>query len=255
MVIGRVSYYVAGYSNDDSYMEKDSLLQIKLNKKQYKKGDKIELTISAPYKGYGLITVEKDKVYAYKWFKADSMLSTHSIDIPNYIDINGYINVVYARDIESEDVYSNPLSYGVIPFSMDKSSYKLNIDLKAPKHIYSGDEVTVKYSVDTDSTILVYAVDEGILQAAGYDLPNPLEYFKRKRSLGVETYQTIDLILPDYKVINKRFSVGGGEPSDKKILSKKLNPFARKVDAPVVLWSGVMDAKANKEYELSLIHI
>ena len=48
---------------------------------------------------------------------------------------------------------------------------------------------------------VVYAVDEGILQVARYTLPDPLGYFFRKQALEVGTRQTVDLILPEYSIV------------------------------------------------------
>ena len=46
---------------------------------QYNTGDEIEISITAPYAGSGLITIERDKVYAQLWFKTDaaSSVQTH----------------------------------------------------------------------------------------------------------------------------------------------------------------------------------
>ena len=45
----------------------------------------------------------------------------------------------------------------------------------------------------------VFAVDEGILQVARYQAPDPLKFFFQKRALEVSTQQTLDLILPEFK--------------------------------------------------------
>ena len=42
----------------------------------------------------------------------------------------------------------------------------------------------MKYSTDRPAKIVVFAVDEGILQVAKYKTPDPLAYFFQKRAGG-----------------------------------------------------------------------
>ena len=46
-------------------LDKNSELQVKLARTQYNTGEEIEISITAPYAGSGLITIERDKVYAH----------------------------------------------------------------------------------------------------------------------------------------------------------------------------------------------
>ncbi|MCP4622260.1 MAG: alpha-2-macroglobulin family protein, partial [bacterium] len=70
--LGRIKFSVVGHGNLAGKLEKSAELKLKLNKKDYKPGEVIEMNISAPYVGSGLITIESDRVHAYKWFSADT---------------------------------------------------------------------------------------------------------------------------------------------------------------------------------------
>ncbi len=245
-VIGKVEYFVSGSKSIDTSLAKEAELALKLDKAEYKAGDTINMNITAPYSGYGLITVEKEKVYSYKWFKADTNTIIETIKVPEDLMGNGYINVAFVRDIASKDIYSKPLSYAVAPFSIDKSKYKINITLKTPEFVLPGSSVDVEYSADKSGKIIVYGVDEGILQVAGYKLPNPLDFFMQKVALLVTTKQTADLILPDYKILSELSGIGGGENAAMaKMIAQKLNPFARVVEQPVAHWSHIINVKAG----------
>ena len=65
----RVEYTVAGQGNLARSLDKDAELQLALKSSDVEQGGQIELQIKAPYVGAGLITVERDKVYASKWFQ------------------------------------------------------------------------------------------------------------------------------------------------------------------------------------------
>ena len=56
-------------------LDKNAELQVKLERAQYNTGEDIEISITAPYAGSGLITIERDKVYAQRWFKTDAASS------------------------------------------------------------------------------------------------------------------------------------------------------------------------------------
>lgn len=247
-VIGKVEYFVSGSESIDTSLAKEAELALKLDKAEYKAGDTINMNITAPYSGYGLITIEKEKVYSYKWFKADTNTVIETIKVPEELKGNGYINVAFVRDIASKDIYSKPLSYAMAPFNIDKSKYKININLKTPEVVLPGSSVEVEYSADKSGKIIVYGVDEGILQVAGYKLPNPLDFFMQKVALLVTTKQTADLILPDYKILSELSGIGGGENAVMvDMVAKKLNPFARVVEKPVAHWSHIIDVKAGEK--------
>lgn len=247
-VVGKVEYYVAGNENIDTSVAQEAELLLKLDKEEYKAGDTINLSITAPYTGYGLITVEKEKVYAYKWFKTDTNVMTQSIKVPEGLEGNGYVNVTFVRDIASKDIFTKPLSYAVMPFNIDKSKRNIGITFKTPDVVMPGEEISIEYSADKNGKIIVYGVDEGILQVAGYKLPDPLNYFMRKVALSVRTSQTADLILPDYNILSETYGIGGGENAVMAdMAAKKLNPFARAVEKSATFWSKIIDVKAGEK--------
>ena len=114
----RIEFTVAGDANISRSLEKNAELQLSLKKKDIGPGDEIEMQIKAPYVGAGLITVERDRVYAHKWFKTDTTASIQTIKLPDDFEGSGYVSVAFIRDIGSNEVFMSPLSYGVVPFSV-----------------------------------------------------------------------------------------------------------------------------------------
>jgi uncharacterized protein YfaS (alpha-2-macroglobulin family) len=53
------------------------------------------MQIRAPYHGSGLITIERDGVYASKWFKSSTNSTVESIKIPEGLEGNAYVNVTF----------------------------------------------------------------------------------------------------------------------------------------------------------------
>ncbi len=245
--LARVEYTVVGFANLAGKLDKNAELQVKLNKADYKAGELIEMNIRAPYTGAGLITIETDKVHTFKWFKTSTESSLQTIKLPDNIEGTGYVNIAFVRDVGSKEVFTSPLSYAVQPFSIDKSKRKISIDLDIAKIVRPGKAMKIGFRADRNSKIAIFAVDEGILQVAKYVNPQPLKHFLKKRALEVSTLQILDLILPDFKLLKELSATGGGSLAKRKALSKNLNPFARKTDAPAVYWSGIVDAGEKQQ--------
>lgn len=243
----KFTYNVAGTGTLKRNLTRTAELEINLDKKDFNNGEEAQIYIRAPYKGTGLITIEKDKVYQYKWFKQDDVSSVQKITIPSDLEGNGYINVMFKRDLDSDEIFMSPFCYGAVPFSVSRASKTENITLNVPAEIKSGTELKVKYSTEHKSKIILIGVDEGILQTANYKTPDPLSFFFKKRALQVSTAQILDLILPEYNVLQTSMATGGG--ADMDMFKKKLNPFKRKVSDSVVFWSGIINSSSEeKEY-------
>lgn len=240
-VLTQLKFSVVGASQHPT--QQQAQLTVKLNKNEFNPGDDIQMQITAPYAGAGLITIERDKIYAQQWFKTDSNSTLQTISIPKDFQGDGYVNVAFVRAWGSDNIFLNPLSYAVVPFTVNRTASTVNIQLKTPELIQPGQVLPITYSTDKPAKIIVYAVDEGILQVAHYQTPDPLAYFFQKHALGVTTQQIVDLILPDY-ILNRELSAVGGDGGEEAKFAN-LNPFKRKTDKPIVYWSGIVDADST----------
>ncbi len=236
--VSRVSFAVIGRGAVSRSLEKNAELQVKLSKPQFNTGEDIEISIVAPYTGSGLITIERDKVYAHTWFKADRTSTVQHIRVPADFEGTGYINVCFVRALDSKEVFMSPLSYAVIPFKANIEKRRLPITLRAAKKSRPGEPLRISYQTDRPARIAIFAVDQGILQVSDYELPDPLAHFFRQAALMVQTKQIVDLILPEYSILRAASAFGGdGE--------KLLNPFKRVTEKPVVFWSGIVDSEVR----------
>src|SRR5437762_9117994 len=172
---------------------------MKLDRAQYNSGDEIAISITAPYAGSGLITIERDRVYAQQSFRADSASSVQHIRIPENFEGSGYVNVAFVRALDSKEIFVSPLSYGVVPFTANKEKRRLKVEIEASATAKPGEPLHINYKTDRPSKIVIFAVDEGILQVTDYKTPDPLGFYFRKCMLRVDTAQIVDLIIPELK--------------------------------------------------------
>jgi len=243
--LSTVRYTVVGDANLSRSLEKNAELKLQLSKGEYKPGEEISMAITAPYTGAGLITIERDHVYANKWFRADTTSSTQTITLPKNLEGNAYVNVTFVRSLDSHEIFSSPLSYAAVPFRIDRSARTVKFDLQIPAKARPGRPFPIKFQSDRPCRAVIYAVDEGILQVAHYTLPDPLDQFLPKRALQVQTEQILDLILPEFSVARAVAAAGGGGGED--LLAANLNPFRRKAEKPVVFWSGIVECTGKEQ--------
>ncbi|MGO1073248.1 alpha-2-macroglobulin family protein [Lysobacter sp. CA199] len=248
-VLNQIGYQIAGAANLSRSLERNAELSLNLSKPGYKPGETIEISIRAPYAGSGLITLERDKVYAHAWFRADSNASVQKIVVPADFEGNGYINVQFLRDPNSDEIYMSPLSFGVAPFTVDRSARTQPLKLVLPKVTKPGTPMTADLTTQGKARVALFAVDEGILQVARYRVGDPLDHFFRKKMLQVDTAQILDLLLPEFSRIAASAAPGGdGEGG----MAKHLNPFKRKSEKPAVWWSGIVDVDGAHQFKFTL---
>src|SRR5205814_1261564 len=236
----KLQFCVVGHGAISRSLEKNSELQVKLDRAEYNSGDEIAVSITAPYAGSGLITIERDRVYAQQWFQAETAGSVQRIRVPENFEGSGYINVAFVRALDSKEIFVSPLSYGVVPFTANKEKRRLKVDVEAAATAKPGEPLHIHYQTDRPSKIVIFAVDQGILQVTNYKTPDPLAFYFRKCMLRVDTAQIVDLIIPEFSLLRSVSAYGGGGDI------QKLNPFKRVTEKPVVFWSGIIDADSTK---------
>jgi uncharacterized protein YfaS (alpha-2-macroglobulin family) len=237
--LNRISFEVVGHANVARSLEREAELKIKLSKPEYAPGEEAELEIQAPYVGGGLITVERDHIYNAQWFKTTTTESVQKIKIPEELEGNGYITVTFLRSLDSKEIFTSPLSYGSVPFAVNRARHIQGVTINAPKLVRPGDTLNIGYQTAGPAKLVLIAVDEGILQVARYHTPDPLSYFFRKRALEVTTSQILDLVLPELHLLNEASAPGGDEEG---LMARSHNPFKRKGQKPVAFWSGIIES-------------
>jgi alpha-2-macroglobulin len=238
-LIFSLEYTVVGANQRLSALGEKTDLNLKLSKKTVAPGENLQVSLQAPYDGYGLIAVERDKTYAWKWFRASRGMSVQEIQVPANFTGYGYINVSFVRSLNSQEVYASPLSYAAVPFKCVPPQREIKLALEAPKRSKPGDKLPIKVRADRNCKLVLFAVDTGILQVSDYETPDPLAWQFRKRQLEVQTYEIVESLLPEYSKLKQIAGSGGGEEGH---VEKNLNPFSRVSEKPVVFWSGVISA-------------
>lgn len=249
----QVRYTVVGDSTVQFNEYKPAMLQAIIDTKEYKAGENIKVALKTPYEGTGLITLERDRVFAEKWFRADKGDSVQYIEIPNNLEGKAYLNVLYFRTISDREIFVEPCASVVLPFTVDVSKRKLGIDVTVGNGekdfiARSGQDFAVQVKTDEPAKVLVYAVDEGITQLTDYQCPDPLKELFLGYGLSVQTYQYLDMLMPEFSLMQKEMAkFGGGERSmlmakmANGMMDAAANPFRVRNHKSAVFWSGLLD--------------
>ena len=99
-----------------------------------------------------------------------------------------------------------------------------------------GRELPITVKTAPNAVVTVAAVDEGILQLIAQKTPEPFDFFYRKLALGVTSYDTFSLLLPELKSLTP----GGGEGAEG--MGQYVRTEGIRRVQPVAFWSGPLTA-------------
>lgn len=239
---GECTYTVVGDGGSPDRADRAGEIQVSVENKTYRPGDTVEVSIQAPFAGSGLVTLEREKVWGWHVFKAEGTHAVVPLRIPDDAEGTLYATVCYLRAFDSPEVYRCPFASATVPLRVEKASRSNAVSLRVAPRAEAAGALEVAYKAQKPCRMILYAVDEGILQYTRYKLPDLRASLMKKRRLEVRTYEWLSLLLPEYRLLHppSLFGGGGGEAEEGPV--GFLNPFARQHEKSVVFWSGVVEA-------------
>ena len=219
-------------------------LRLHLDQADYAPGDTIKAFFASPFDGLGLLTLERDRVIAHRWFKVKAGNAVQEIVIPEEVEGRVYVNVSMARSLASPDVYMNPHVYAVAPVTVNGRGRDMELNLQVVSaEVRPGGTIDVRLSAARSGRAALFAVDEGVLQLTGFPTPDPLRYLLYDRALEVETRQLFDRVMPDYG----RFHIPAFGGDMERIGGKFHNPFKRRGEPPISHWLGLVNVGLGQQ--------
>ena len=246
-----IPFFVAGKGDAAKDLERSGELEITFPDKKWLPGEELEFSLTTPFAGAGLITVERDTVLEQMWFQCDTKSSVQKIRLPDDLEGGAYLHVVMARALDSPDVFLNPLASGIASIPAARGQREMGVTLDTPDRARPGERLTIGYTAPKEGRILIWAVDEGIHLVSKYQAPDPLKKLLPTAALEVDTYQLLDVLLPEFTLLRKALAIGGGGDGEAgpaiPTLELGLNPFKRRRDAPVIYWSGFVPCGPDRK--------
>jgi alpha-2-macroglobulin len=240
-----VTFYVSGWGYSPWSMAHPDRIDLALDRKIYKAGDKAKLLVKAPFEGKLLLTFEKDKVLEYKTYNLDSNSAEIEIPIKKEYAPNIYVTATLIKSTTSLERYSPARAFGIAPIMVDNTKQMLSISIGAPDVMKPRQklDLAIKTNLTKGTRVTVAAVDIGILQLTDFKTPDPFDFFYGKKRPGLNAYDIYSLVYPDIKEAESKLTPGGsaGYEASRK---RHLNPINARRVKPVALWSGIVSVDA-----------
>ena len=230
-------------------------LELKVDKKRIKKGDRLKVDIRSPLKeGSLLVTLESDKVHRYKVVSLKHGSASLDIDVDFETPQGLYVHATMVRSTLTEST--------LLPFRAKNSLYiKANlykhrlepkIITKHRNHSLTKQKILVR--TKPFSSVLISLVDEGILQIKGQKPPKAFSYFERSTKERVAFFDIFNKVM-QAMTKGEMLHFGGDDTPLLARMRKHLSPKtgAKRVK-PFLFWSKILKADAKGEVQ-SLIPI
>ena len=191
----------SGYSWEDNTNGSNSVrpdqVKLSIDKTSYAVGDTAKVHIQAPVAGSGYISLETND--GMLWKQNIAVVDEKGLDVEIPIEDWGrhdiYINAMIIRPSTDAAVQTVKRAIGLLYLPIDTSHRQLNVVIDAPKKTEPEKTIPIKIKLDKDQvqtdqkvTILVSAVDSGVLNITRFATPDPYSAFLGRKSYNVDLY-------------------------------------------------------------------
>jgi len=169
--------YVAG-NYGQARIKNDKITETKviLDKKEYKSGDEMSVSLSSIIdEGVAYVVFgSKDEIYAKKIVNVKNGKADVSFRIPPKF-AGAHVMATVFR--EAKNLPTPLRTYGVAEVKANSDDKKMNLALNLPISAKNGEEIHLKISANPNSEVAVFIVDEGVLDIIKQREINAFDYF------------------------------------------------------------------------------
>jgi alpha-2-macroglobulin len=167
------------------------LLEVALDKPDYKSGDTMSVAVTARTAGRLTINVFTDRLVATQSQDVKAGTVRASLTVGREWGTGAYMVATLRRPLDAPAQRMPGRAIGVQWFSIDKAARTVALDMKLPATMRPNASLTVPIkiaglSVGEEARVVVAAVDVGILNLTNYKPPAPDDYYLGQRRLTAE---------------------------------------------------------------------
>ncbi|HEX9986798.1 MAG TPA: MG2 domain-containing protein [Thermoanaerobaculia bacterium] len=223
-------------------------------KKTYRPGETARIMIKSPWEtATALLTTEREGVRTWTPFTLTSTQQTITIPITDKDIPNLYVSVLLVKgrtkkdpDADGSDPGKPAFRLGYVELNVEDASKRLTVDVKANHEEYRpATKATIEVNVKdvsgkpSQSEVVLWAVDYGVLSLTGYETPDVLESIYLRKALQVVNADSRQRIISRRVLTPKGASEGGGGGAD-------AGPGTLRKDFRVLaFWLGSLTTDAN----------
>ncbi len=245
----------AGWSWDDQNRGLDARpdkVKLALDKTAYKAGDTLEVTVTPPHEGQGLLMVETDRMI---YVQAITAKAGSKFKIPVTEDWERhdvYLTALVFRGGSASSKITPARAVGVAHVPMDRRARKVAVGINVPKLMQPERELPVTVSAPQlagkDAYVTVSAVDVGILNITRFPVPDAAAHFFAQRRLGVDAYDVYGRVIESYEGETAKIRFGGDMALE--ALPQARRPTARVQTVDLFAGPVKLDAQGNARIKL-----
>ena len=231
----------SGYDWEDNTRGTKSVrpdqVKLSIDKPSYNPGDVAKVNVQAPVAGSGYISLETND--GTIWKKAIT-IGEEGLDVEVPIENWGrhdiYINAMIVRPSTDASVQTVKRAIGLLHLPIDTTNRQLNVSIDTPVQVEPESVVPIKIKMDKQSiqqnkkvTVLISAVDSGVLNITDYVTPDPYAEFLGRKRYDVDIYDVYGKLIEGAgRNVNMSFGgdamgTGGKKPSNEvKIVAQQL---------------------------------
>ena len=222
----------------ESSADTPDLLEVALDKTDYKSGDSMNVAVTATSAGRLTLNVFTDRLVASQSEDVPAGTAKLKMTVGKDWGTGAYLVATLRRPLDAPAQRMPGRAIGVQWFSIDRTDRTLALDMKLPATLRPNTTLNVPLrvaglSAGEDARIVVAAVDVGILNLTNYKPPAPDDYYLGQRRLTAEVRdlygQLIDGMQGARGAIRSGGDMGGAELTG-----------SPPTQAPLALYSGIV---------------
>ncbi|MGB6997290.1 MAG: MG2 domain-containing protein, partial [Pseudolabrys sp.] len=170
----------------ESNADTPDLLEVALDKSDYKPGDTLNVAVTARAAGRLTVNVFTDRLVASQSQDVKAGAARVSLSVGRDWGTGAYMVATLRRPLDAAAQRMPGRAIGVQWFSIDKAAHTLALDMKLPSTMRPGSTLTVPIKLaglvsGEEARVVVAAVDVGILNLTNYKPPAPDDYYLGQR--------------------------------------------------------------------------
>ncbi|MBR0505380.1 MAG: LysM peptidoglycan-binding domain-containing protein, partial [Kiritimatiellae bacterium] len=222
------------------------------DKRHYRAGETPRLTVKAPFAGYALVSVMREKeVYTevHNLTNATSEVVLRPVTADQAPNLDVYVSVVQSVAANARHLAVRAHGQATVSIRPEENEVPVAVDAK----VVGFREVDVEIAAPRATVTVVTVVDEAINLLCGGETPDPVGYFSQARCAEHPLHDLYHRILPvvgEGELRVNGVKTGGGFGAE---MLGRVSPVPTRRFKPLALWSGrvpVVDGKARTTFKL-----
>ena len=175
----------------ESSADTPDLLEIALDKPEYKPGDTMTVAVTARSAGKVTLSVIGDRLITQTTSEVEPGLVKLPLTVGEDWGTGAYVLATLRRPLDEAEKRMPGRAIGVQWFSVDRAAHTIGVALDLPQLIRP--ETTLRVPIklaglapNEEARVVVSAVDVGILNLTNYKVPAPDDYYLGQRKLSAE---------------------------------------------------------------------